>query len=233
MPRRLAIALVFLVPLVLAPEASATVSGPCTAEIAGQDISGFFTGALDDPLVVTKEAPLSVTMRAQRPVSRYKVEIEWAGIPIVVQDRGTSGPFWASEVKVDDYAVYGIGLYKIVATSEGQDGLICTAEALVSVEGDKELDPLQTVAGVAGLALALIGLLGLLAVAARVGRTRSAPFLGVLLGVVGAVGALVLLQQFSVLYPTVAVTGGVIAIGAAIGLVFSLFGLPTRSSDAQ
>jgi hypothetical protein len=233
MPRWLVIALVVLLALALVPVASADVSGDCRAEIQGQDISGFFTGALDDPLVVSKEAPLSVTMRAQRPISRYKVEVEWAGIPIVVQDRANLGPSWASEVTVDDYAVYGMGLYKIVATSEAQDGVICTAEALVSVEGDQELDPLETVAGIAGLALGLLGLLGVLAVAARVGRRRSAPFLGVLLGAIGAVGVLVLLQQFSVLYPTVAVTGGIIAVGAAIGLAFSLLGLPARGSDAE
>ncbi len=134
---------------------------------------------------------------------------------------------------MDDYAIYGLGLYKIVGTSIGQ-GFECEGAALIDVQGkDHELEPLATVAGVAGLGLSLLGALGVLAIAARIGRGRAAPFLGIVFGVILGVGIGILLQQFSVLYPTVGVAVGLMAIGAGVGLAFSLFGLPARSSDAR
>jgi len=232
MPRRLAIAFVLLLALVAVPETSATITGPCSASIAGQDVAGRDTGALSDAIPVSKERPVSVTMRSDQPITHLKVEIEYAGLRWAVQDRPSSGNSWASEVRVDDYAIYGLGLYKIVGTSTGA-GFSCEGAALVTVEGDNALDPLKTIAGVAGLGIALLGAFGILAVAGRVSRGRSAPFLGLLFGIVLGVGIAVLLQQFSVLYPTVGVTGALLALGAAVGLAFSLFGLPTRSSDAR
>jgi hypothetical protein len=237
MPRRLAIAF-FLVSalafgaLVAVPETSANITGPCKGSIAATDVGGLDTDPLTDPIEVTKERPVPVSMSANRPISRLKVEIEFAGLRYVVHDRPTTGSTWASEVPVDDYAKYGLGIYKIVVTSEGQ-GFTCVGTALVSVEGDHELDALKSVAGIAGLGLALVGALGVLAVGARIGRGRAAPFLGLLMGAILGLGIAVLLQQFSVAYPTVGVVVGLAAIGAAIGLAFSLFGLPTRSSDAR
>jgi hypothetical protein len=237
MPRRLAIAFVLpgvlvLWALVAAPEASATITGPCAASIAGQDVAGRDTDALSDPIPVSKERPVSVTMSSNRPITHLKVEIEYAGYRWAVQDRPSTGNSWASEVRVDDYAIYGLGLYKIVGTSTGA-GFSCEGAALVTVEGDNALDPLATIAGITGLGLALLGFFAILAVAGRVARGRSAPFLGLVFGIILGVGITVLLQQFSVLYPTLGVTGALVALGAAVGLAFSLFGLPTRSSDAR
>ena len=210
MPRGLAILVVVLSALLalsVAPAAPATIKGPCTGRIAGQDVAPLLTGPLDDAIVVHKDSLVSVTMSSERPLTRLKVEIEFAGQRWTVHERPTIGTSWVSEVPVDDYAIYGIGLYKIVASSEGQ-GFTCTGAALVSVEGDQELDALKTVAGIAGFTLALFGFLGVLAVAARVGKSRSAPFLGIIAGAVLGVGVTVLLQQFSVAYPTVGVAGG-------------------------
>ena len=236
MPRRLAIALVvvlaFVAALVVASPATATLRGPCTAEIAGQDASPQFVGALDDAITVDRNGLVPVRMTAERPIDRYKVELEYAGVRFTVHDRPTNGTAWASEVPVDDYGLYGMGIWKVVASSEG-DGFECEASALIDVEDDHELDPISTIAGLAGLGLALVGALGILVVASRIGRTRSAPFAGILLGLLLGAGVCVLLQQFSVLYPTVGVAGGLLAIGAAVGLTFSLFGLPLRSSDAR
>ena len=226
------VALSTLFALVATTEAPATIKGPCTGRIAGQDVAPLLTGPLDDAIVVHKDNLVSVTMSSERPLTRLKVEIEFAGQRWTVHERPSTGTSWVSEVPVDDYAIYGIGLYKIVASSEGQ-GFTCTGSALVSVEGDNELDALKTVAGIAGFMLALFGFLGVLAVAARVGKSRSAPFLGILAGAVLGVGVTVLLQQFSVAYPTVGIAGGLVALGGALGLAFSLFGLPLRSSDAR
>lgn len=234
MLRRLAIVLVVVLALVAAWPASspATVRGPCMAEIASEDARSLFVGARDDAVTVDRNRLVPVRMTSDRPMTRLKVELEFAGLRFTVHDRPTTGTSWASEVPVDDYGLYGMGLWKVVASSEGE-GFDCEATGLIDVQDDHELDPLSTIAGLAGLALALIGALGILAVAARIGRARSAPVAGVLLGVLLGAGVCVLLQQFSVVYPTVGVAGGLLAIGAAIGLAFSLFGLPLRSSDAR
>jgi hypothetical protein len=233
MPRRLAIALVLaLSALAAAPQASADLLGPCTAELAGRDMAPMLTGPLDDPLTVNRHSLVSVTMTSERPISHYKVELEFAGVRWIVHDRAVGERQWASEVPVEDYGVYGMGIWKVVTTSEGP-GYTCEAAGLITVEDDHELDPLTTIAGIAGLGLALTGLLGTLAVAGRIGRSRAAPFSGAVLGVLLGVGVCVLLQQFSVVYPTLGVAGALIAAGAAFGIAFSLFGLPGRESDAR
>jgi hypothetical protein len=233
MPRRLAIPLVLaLAALAAAPQAPAELVGPCTAELAGQDMAPMLVGPLDDALTVNRNSLVSVTMESERPISRYTVELEFAGLRWTVHEREIDDTRWASEVPVEDYGVYGMGLWKVVTTSEGR-GFTCEASGLISVEDDHALDPLATIAGLAGLGLALTGLLGVLGVAGRIGRTRAAPIGGALLGALLGIGVCVLLQQFSVVYPTVGVAGALIAAGAAFGIAFSLFGLPGRESDAR
>jgi hypothetical protein len=234
MPRRLVIAFVAfaVVALAAARSAPASIEGPCTAEIAGQNAEGLRTGALDDPLTVDRNSLVSVIMTSQRPLTRYQVELEFAGLRWTVHDRAVNDTRWASEVPVEDYSLYGMGLWKVVASTEG-NGFNCKATALIDVKDDHELDPLATIAGLAGLGLALIGALGTLAVASRIGKSRAAPFSGLVLGALLGVGVGVLLQQFSVVYPTVGVAGALVAAGAAVGLAFSIFGLPARSSDAR
>jgi hypothetical protein len=218
--------------LVCASQAAATVGGPCTAEINGEDIGPRGVGATSDPIVVSSDRPVSITMTSEQELERLKVELEFAGIGWTVHDQPSNGTSWRSEVPVDDYADYGVGLYKVVGWSEGA-GFTCEGAALIEVAGDNELDPLKTPVGLAGLALALIGALGALAIAFRVGRSRTSPVFAGLLGAVFGLGIVILLQQFSALYPTVAVTGGLIAIGAAIGLALGLFGVGTSRGDAR
>jgi hypothetical protein len=236
MPHRLAIALVpafaAFAALLSASPAGATLTGPCTATLAGRDMASMLVGPLDDAHRVSRNSLLSVTMTSERPIARFRVELEFAGVRWTVHDQRVSGTRWASEVPVEDYGVYGMGLWKVVTKSEG-NGFTCEAEALVDVVDDHELDPLATIAGLSGLGLALTGLLGSLAVAGRIGRSRAAPFSGLLLGCLLGVGVCVLLQQFSVVYPTIGVAGALVAAGAAFGLAFSLFGLPGRESDAR
>ena len=218
--------------LVLAPEAAATVGGPCSAEINGEDIGDRGVGALDEPILVSSDRAVSVTMESEQRLETLKVELEFAGIRRTVHDRPSTGTSWASEVPVDDYASYGLGLYKVVGFSRGT-GFTCEGVALIEVAGDNELDPLKTPGGLVGLLLAMIGALGSLALAARVGRSRVSPIFGGILGAILGLGVVVLLQQFSAVYPTVAVTGGSIAIGAALGLTLGLFGFGGVRGDAR
>ncbi len=232
MPRPAVAVVAVVAMLAFASEAAATVGGPCTAEINGEDIGSREVGATSDPIVVSNDRPVSVTMTSEEELETLKVELEFAGIRWTVHDQPSTGTSWRSEVPVDDYADYGVGLYKVVGSSSGE-GFTCEGAALIEVAGDNELDPLKTPVGLAGLALALIGALGALAIAVRVGRSRTSPIFACLLGAVFGLGLVILLQQFSALYPTVAVTGGVVLIGAAIGLALGLFGFGASRGDAR
>jgi hypothetical protein len=174
-----------------------------------------------------------VTMESDQEIDHLKVELEFVGYRWTVHDRPTTGDSWASEISVDDYATYGLGIYKVVASSTSASGLDCEGAALVEVAGENPLDPLSTPIGLAALALALFSALGALALAVRVGQTRASPVFGGLLGALFAIGIVVLLQQFSVLYPTLAVTGLLVAVGAGIGLALGLFGITGRQGDAR
>ncbi|MGH3132432.1 MAG: hypothetical protein ACRDNY_01590 [Gaiellaceae bacterium] len=224
MRRPLALAFALVAALVVAPEAAARIEGPCTATIAGRDVITRDTGAFSDSIRIDRDDLASVTMGADEPIDRLEVELEFAGIRWTVHDLESTGNSWASEVPVADYAEYGIGLYKVVASSTGA-GFTCEAAALVKVEGET-LDPLTTIAGAIGLALAIFGLFGVLAIAARVGHSgRTQVVLGPLLGAIFGAGVGVLLQQFGVIYPTTAVAIGFVAAGAAVGFGLSLIGI--------
>ena len=225
-------AVVALAVLASAPEATARIDGPCTAAIQGQDISERDVGPLSNPIEVDDDRPVSVIMGSEERIQRLKVEIEFSGLRWTVHDRPSTGTSWASEVPVHDYAIYGIGLYKVIGSSYGE-GFTCSGEALIDVIGDEPLDPLVTVAGLAGLTLALIGTFGILAVALKAGRTGAVPIIGsAFFGLLLGAGVGVLLQQFAVLYPTIGITGALLAGGAAVGLLFTLFGMPERA-DAR
>ena len=221
-----------VVMLALASEAAATVGGPCTTEINGEDIGARGVGATSDAIVVSKDRPVSVTMTSEQELERLKVELEFSGLRWTVHDKPSTGTSWRSDVPVDDYSDYGLGLYKVVGSSEGAD-FTCEGAALIEVAGDDALDPLKTPVGLAGLALALIGSLGVLAIAVRVGRSRTSPVFAGLLGAVFGLGIVILLQQFSAIYPTVAVTAGLVVIGAAFGFAAGLFGFGTSQGDAR
>lgn len=235
-PRRaVAVALLVLATLAslaLSAPAGATSEGPCTVSIAGENVGSRSVGATSDPIIVPDDRPLSVTMRAERPITRLKVELEFAGIRWTVHDRPSTGTAWASEVPVDDYAAYGLGLYKVIGSGTGP-GIDCNGAALVEVQGDTDLAALATPIGLAGLALALIGALGALALALRVGQSRVSPIASGLLGAVFGLGVVILLQQFGVVYPTLLLTVGILAISGLVGFGIGLFGIAGSQADAR
>ncbi|MBA3380562.1 MAG: hypothetical protein H0T97_01665 [Actinobacteria bacterium] len=219
MPRRLAIAFVVFVGLTVAPEALATIEGPCEATIAGQDVVAQDTFARSHAISVPKSGAVPVTMTASQPIDRLKLAIEFAGIRYVVRDQPTTVNSSTGVVSVDDYATYGIGLYKIVGTSTGQ-GFTCEAVALVDVQGN----PLETAAGAIGIAMAIVGGLGVLSFALRGGRPGLATLLAMFLGVVLASGTGLLLQQYGLFYPTRIAAILVLAGGAVVGFLAGIVG---------
>ena len=219
MHRRLAIAFVMVLGLAVAPEASATIEGPCEATIAGQDVVARDTFARSDAISVPKSGAVPVTMTADRPIERLKLEIEFAGIRYAVREQPTTVNSTTGVVPVDEYSTYGIGLYKIVGTSTGQ-GFSCEAAALVDVQGN----PLETAGGAIGIAMVIVGGLGVLSFALRGGRPGLASLLAMLLGVVLAIGTGLLLQQYGLFYPTRIAAILVLAGGAALGFLAGIVG---------
>ncbi len=219
MRRRLVIALVVVLGLALAPEALATIEGPCEATIAGEDVVARDTFARSDAISVPQTGAVPVTMTGRDAMDRMKLEIEFAGIPYEVRDEPTTVSSTTGVVPVDDYAKYGIGLYKIVATSTGE-GFTCVATALVDVQGT----PLETAAGAIGIAMVIVGGLGVFSFALRGGRPGLATLLSMFLGVILGAGSGVLLQQYGLFYPTQIATILVLVGGAALGFLAGVFG---------
>jgi hypothetical protein len=208
--------------LVLSPPAAANISGPCTASINGVNVAGLGTGAASDAVLVKEKSKATVTMAAASAISHLKIQIEFAGFRWTVKNEPTTGKSWSRAVNVDDYATYGVGLYKVSGASTGA-GLACSGAALVKVEGN----PLTTVAGGVGLAATILGALGL-AVSGLFALTGRAPLLGIVLGTVAGLlaglGVGVLLQQYAVLYPTRAVAIAELAIGLGLGVTLPALG---------
>jgi len=211
--------------LAFAPAAGATIDGPCTATIAGQNVADRETNATSDPITVAEGSNVPISMSAARPITHLEVELEFAGIRWTVYDEPTTGRSWSKVVDVDDYATYGVGLYKVIGSSSGP-GLSCSGEALVEVEGS----PLTTVAGLVGLGLAVVGGVAVLLLALRGGGSGGALVLGALFGMLLGLGLGLLLQEFAVLYPTLIVAIVLLLGGAVLGGVLS--GLPRMAGRA-
>jgi hypothetical protein len=201
-----------LVSVVVVPAARAGITGPCSATINSESVADRSTGATASAIVVEQHSQVPVTMSASKEISHLKVQIAFAGFKWTVHDEPTTGRSWSKNVDVDSYATYGVGLYKVSGTSSGA-GLSCSGAALVRVKGN----PIATVAGGVGLGVAILSALGLLLMGLKGGGALSLVG-GPLVGLVGGLAVGVLLQQFSVLYPTRTVAIVELVVGAAVGL---------------
>jgi hypothetical protein len=213
-----------------APAGMGGITGPCSATIAGEDVAKAQTGPTSTPITVDEGSSVPIAMTAPGSLSHVKITMEFPGFSWVVRDKEVSTPTYEDTVPVDDYATYGVGLYKVKGVGTGGD-FACFGAALVRVKGN----PITTVAGGAALGAAVVGLLGVLA-SVLGGRGGVRPFrslVSIVLGLLLGAGALVLLQQAAVLYPTTTVGVVLLAGGAALGLVAPWVGkllLPGRAA---
>ena len=200
--------------LVLAAPAGASITGPCQASIAGTDVAPLGSASAGDAIKVGKNDVVPVTMSSSGAIAHLKVVISLAGFHFTAKDEPTTGTSWSQSVKVHDYAKWGVGLYQVTGESTGASS--CSGTALVKVGGS----PLAMVAGWVGLAAAVLGGLGVLAAGfgglAHPGRST---FSGLGAGLMLGIGAGVLLQQFSLVYPTRGVAIATLASGAVAGVV--------------
>jgi len=204
---------------IVVPSAAAEISGPCNATINGQNVKNQGTGAFADPITVENHAIVPVTMSAASQISHLKIQIQFAGMSWTVRDKASHGKSWSSDVKVKNYAKWGVGLYKVVGSS---GGVSCSGSALVKVKGN----PLTTVAGIVGLVAALMGLGGIGAAVAMTMRAGALSFGrslgGMVFGLIAGLGLAVLAQEYSLMYPTLGAAVSSVGLGAlfGIGLVF-------------
>jgi hypothetical protein len=219
MHRRLAIAFVVILALAAAPDALATIEGPCEATVAGQDVVARDTFARSDAISVPQTGAVAVIMTAERPLDRLKLDIEFAGIRYTVRDEPTTVKSSTGIVPVDEYAKYGIGLYKIVGTATGE-GFTCEATALVDVQGN----PLESALGAIGVAMVIVGGLGVFSFLLRGGRPGLAMVLASFLGIILAAGIGILLQEYGLFYPTQIASILVLVGGAAVGFLAGVLG---------
>ncbi len=219
MPRRLAIAFVVILALGAAPVASATIEGPCDATIAGEDVVARDTFIKSEAISVPQTGAVAVTITADRPIERLKLQFEFAGFRYTAHDEPTTVTQATGVVPVDEYSAYGIGLYKIVGTATGQ-GFTCEATALVDVQGN----PLETAMGAIGVGMVVVGGLGVVSFLLRGGRVARAMLLASFLGLVLASGIAILLQQYGLFYPTRIATILVAVGGVLVGFLAGVLG---------
>ena len=65
------------------------------------------------------------------------------------------------------------------------------------------------------------------------GQSRVSPIASGLLGAVFGLGVVILLQQFGVVYPTLLLTVGILAISGLVGFGIGLFGIAGSQADAR
>lgn len=136
----------------LAVPAGAEVSGGCTGSVNGQDVGGRSSTDPAQAIQVQWNSSVPVVVKAPAPITGYHVDMEYAGVRFTVANGASNGNSWSSNVAVDQYSKYGVGLYKVIGSSTGPGA--CDAAFLIGVVGK---DPLSTPAGAAAAAILAIG----------------------------------------------------------------------------
>ncbi|MGQ0669724.1 MAG: hypothetical protein ACT4PO_08655 [Actinomycetota bacterium] len=219
-----ALALAAVVSLAVPAPASADVLGPCTATLAGRSVEDIDTPGSAVPVDYRETIPYSGQTTNGQVVTFVNVGLSVAGFRIeLVERHATNDTTWLSEASVERYAWAGVGLYRVRGQAIGDTGrVICSGTAYVCVEGKS---PLSTVAGGAGAGLVVLAAI-LLVLGLRRRRRASRPRLATRFGsagLLGGLGAPILLQQFCILplSPLLAFApaGLALLLGALLGLL--------------
>jgi hypothetical protein len=131
--------------------AHASMSGPCSAQVNGQDVAALSASDPGDAIDVEEDDVISVAAQSTSSIGGYKIQLEYAGIRWTVAKGQATNNQWNRQVNVDDYARYGAGLYRVHGVSDGATS--CDGSVLIKVGGN----PLTTPLGIAGVAFVAIG----------------------------------------------------------------------------
>ena len=148
--------------------AGATVTGGCIATInhitAGQDFTS------DNAIEVYEHSSVDVFMQMNAPVHRRLTYLSFGVGPSALVSDETDPNSSTTTINVDQYATYGVGLYKVDETATSVTGQTCRMSALVKVDGNPE----TTVAGGAATGAEVLGLLGIAGAGVRAANPGDA-----------------------------------------------------------
>jgi len=140
--------------------ARAEITGPCGATLSGVDVAGVDSSDRGDDIGVRQHDIVPVTMTSSKGFKSHKIQLEFAGRRWTVSNETDDGSTTFSDsVNIDDYAKYGVGLYKVVGVATLMDGTKCGGAATVDVSGN----PLATVAGAVAAGAVVVGTVGAVA----------------------------------------------------------------------
>lgn len=148
--------------------ATADIVGPCTVAIDGQSLRGRSSTAPRDSISVDAGATATLMGSASSRIDAYSIEMEYAGFAWTVAEDRVAGSSWRTEVSVERYARYGVGLYRVHAISTG--AVRCEATALMRITGR---NPMSTLAGLGAAAIAAGGAGGAVHLARRAATTPT------------------------------------------------------------
>ena len=100
--RSLVASAVAVVSLGVGSSALGSISGPCTASLAGVDVTSRGTGPTDKPITVGHDAAIPVVMRANGQLTHVHIDLEFAGISWTVKDKTVKTPVYTDTVAVND-----------------------------------------------------------------------------------------------------------------------------------
>jgi len=194
-----------------ASPAAASSSGPCTGTVNGIDVSKRSATDPDDAITVGSQDRLDVVVTSTGSIGHYDVQLGFAGFDWTVADKDASGNSWTKSIAVGDYSAFGAGLYQVHVETAGSSP--CSGAVLIRIKGS----PFATVAGWVALVLAAVGI-GATAMAA-VGAGARFPFGAMILGAIGGIGGVGLIQQFAVAIPTRITLVVGVGVGALLPLI--------------
>jgi hypothetical protein len=176
--------------LLVAAPAAAGITGPCTAELNGQDVN-----TIDTPgtaLEVDVEDTITATGTDNAGTTAAQVGVKLAGFSAYIVDAEVDESTWTGTVEVSDYAFWGVGIYEVLGKSDNCEGF-----AFVKVTGRS---PFTTIIGGTATVLTLGGLAMALASWIPAFSSGGGGFgLGIGGGLLGGLGLVLLLQQLGVM----------------------------------
>ena len=173
-----AIVWIFALALSSVPPAAADTKGPCTAGLGQAGYVLTNSDSFDTPgsaFKVDEGAKFEAGMFspfAGGAFTYHRVQLEFAGFRWTVSEKLDSGTDteWKETVNVDDYAAFGVGLYKVIGYGRVASGQDCIGIAYVKVTGR---NPLTTVAGAAAAGATAAGVIAVGAAGAAGAGTKK------------------------------------------------------------
>ncbi len=134
--------------------AHAEINGDCEAFLNGEGVASLNSAERSDDIHVTNDARVPFQMTSSKGFKSHKIQLEFGGRRWTVSSKQDNGEQEFSDyANVQDYATYGVGLYKVVGVATLTDGSRCSGAATVDVDGN----PLATVAGATAAGAVALG----------------------------------------------------------------------------